>query len=1120
MAGQFRILYYSDALNTGGAEGYITNMARAAVANGYRAEAAMSALPALDAWAEELRRSGLAVHRLTVIRSLRNPGPFLRQLGFFLRHRYHLIHFNQVDPWSCAGGILAARLAGQSGLVSTDHLPNTVYEVPVPFRARMAPYLLRRRIVSAECHLASMPDPAAARRRGVRVVRNGVSLADPVTPEERATLRARLDLPSDSPAHAGALLVGTVGRLTGQKDHQTLVRAAVAVPGAAFAIIGDGPERGRLEALRDRLGLQDRFHLLGRRPDGGRLMRAFDVFAFPSLYEGMPFALLEAMSAGLAIVASAVPEIQEMIRNEEHGLLVPPSDPDALALALKRMLDAPAQAAGWGAAARARTAAEFTKARMARETLAVYARCARGTTGEACSPARRDVYGAERAAGVVSRQPSFPGQSRPPARFCPGGSVVAVEHGVCGRGQAFHEKPDRTKLADRHARPGSPAVRPGTHGGRRAVCDSGSPEPSQPPIMAGSARRRTGSHGPVWHLLPRTGTPQFLTPVSPPRFPSVKIAPMAQLRPYPLGALVRHMFRELDERQSIFGLPSSRFYRGHPARDFSVPVHDTVAGSPLGPAAGPHTQMAQNIVLSWLAGSRVLELKTVQVLDDLAIPRPCIDMETVGFNTEWSQELRLEQSLEEYVKGAMLIAMLQASGRLEAVPGFDRLVLDISVGYDLEGIRSARVRSFIQGMQNATPVIDRLRREIPAEFAAYRELDYPTQLTRSVTLSTFHGCPPDEIERIIEHLMKVHGLHCVVKFNPTLLGHFETLRLLHQEMGYEQIHVPLIAFKKDTRWDDAIAFMDRLGHTAARMSLSLGAKFCNTLIVDNVSRVLPPSEKEVYLSGPPLYVLALQLVRRFRDQFGDRFPISFAAGINRSNFPDAVALGLAPVTLCTDLLTTGGYGRLPGYHRELASRMAAVGATTVGDFIIRVSGQGEEALASLGLAANNPVWNACRKALREGGDLRRAAGDVLFARWVSAAALRNTEHLVPEAIRNPRYTRARNARPPRKVGSRLSFFDCLTCDKCVPVCPNNAIFTYRPEVAEVPSVFVRQQGDRWVWRHEKSRVLTARHQIGVFADFCNECGNCDVFCPEDGGPFCAKPRFFFHGRRLASVRRS
>jgi glycosyltransferase involved in cell wall biosynthesis len=373
MAGQFRILYYSDALNTGGAEGYITHVARAAMASGYRAEAAVAALPALDAWAEELRRSGLAVHRLAVIRSLRNPGPFLRQLGFFLRHRYHLIHFNQVDPWSCAGGILAARLAGQSGLVSTDHLPNTVYEVPVPFRARMAPYLLRRRIVSAACHLARMPDPAAARRRGVRVVRNGVSLADPVTAEERAALRTRLDLPSVSPVHGGAPLVGTVGRLTGQKDHQTLVRAAAAVPGAAFAIIGDGPERGRLEALRDRLGLQDRFHLLGRRPDGVRFMRAFDVFAFPSLYEGMPFALLEAMGAGLAIVASAVPEIQEMIHNEEHGLLVPPSDPDALALALNRMLDAPARAAGWGAAAQARTAVEFTQARMARETLAVYA---------------------------------------------------------------------------------------------------------------------------------------------------------------------------------------------------------------------------------------------------------------------------------------------------------------------------------------------------------------------------------------------------------------------------------------------------------------------------------------------------------------------------------------------------------------------------------------------------------------------------------------------------------------------------------------------------------------------------------------------------------------------------
>jgi len=586
---------------------------------------------------------------------------------------------------------------------------------------------------------------------------------------------------------------------------------------------------------------------------------------------------------------------------------------------------------------------------------------------------------------------------------------------------------------------------------------------------------------------------------------------MAELRPYPFGALVTRMFRELDLKQSIFNLPVTRFYRGNPARDFTVRFHDAVAGSPLGPAAGPHTQMAQNIVLSWLGGCRVLELKTVQVLDELSIPRPCIDMQTVGYNAEWSQELKLEQSYEEYVKGAMLIEILKASGCLKPAPEFDRVLFDISVGYDLAGIQSDRVADFIRGMKDARKVVDRLRAEIPASFKKLRDLDFPARLARSVTLSTFHGCPPDEIEGIVDHLLHVHELHCVIKFNPTLLGRFETLRLLHGELDYGHIHVPPEAFKRDTPWEDAAGFMERLGDTADRLGLTLGVKFSNTLIVENVSQVLPLTEKEVYLSGPPLHVLALQLVRRFRRHFGDRFPISFAAGVTRSNFPDTVALGLVPITVCTDLLKTGGYGRLPGFHRDLARRMAGVGATRIGDFILRAYGKGEEALGKLRLKPRDPVRAACRKALREGADLRRAAGsDERYARWVSVASLLNTEHYVPEAIANPRYARARNWRPPRKVGSRLELFDCLTCDKCVPVCPNDAVFTFKPLRTEMPveRAHFEDAKNTWRWEREKSRVLTAKHQIGIFADFCNKCGNCDVFCPEEGGPHLEKPRFY------------
>jgi putative selenate reductase len=136
---------------------------------------------------------------------------------------------------------------------------------------------------------------------------------------------------------------------------------------------------------------------------------------------------------------------------------------------------------------------------------------------------------------------------------------------------------------------------------------------------------------------------------------------MAELVPLPLPLLLRRAFLEYQREAKIFDLPKSKFFRGIPGIDFSVDFHGHRASTPLGPAAGPHGQLVQNIVLSWLGGSRIIELKTVQILDELKIPRPCIDIANVGYNVEWSQELKLEQSLREYVSAVMFLEILKAS---------------------------------------------------------------------------------------------------------------------------------------------------------------------------------------------------------------------------------------------------------------------------------------------------------------------------------------------------------------------------------------------------------------------------------------------------------------------------
>jgi putative selenate reductase len=122
------------------------------------------------------------------------------------------------------------------------------------------------------------------------------------------------------------------------------------------------------------------------------------------------------------------------------------------------------------------------------------------------------------------------------------------------------------------------------------------------------------------------------------------------LTPWPLQVLLGRVAREWETRHRIFDLPSGKFHHVDPTADLGTSVMGHAVATSIGPAAGPHTQLAQNIVTGWLAGARIFELKTVQVRDDLDIPRPCIDVAGVGYNVEWSQELRIEQSLDEYVK--------------------------------------------------------------------------------------------------------------------------------------------------------------------------------------------------------------------------------------------------------------------------------------------------------------------------------------------------------------------------------------------------------------------------------------------------------------------------------------
>ena len=554
---------------------------------------------------------------------------------------------------------------------------------------------------------------------------------------------------------------------------------------------------------------------------------------------------------------------------------------------------------------------------------------------------------------------------------------------------------------------------------------------------------------------------------------------MAELVPQPFADLVTRLYAETRTNESAFALPRKKWYLPDPSEaDLTVQFHGQRAGNASGPAAGPQTQMAQNLWLSYAAGGRILELKTVQVNDRLKIPRPCIDVTNIGYNVEWSQELLVEQSLREYVAGMMLIEIFRNdpffTGGDALLGPHGQVIYDLSVGYDLEGIRSAKVQAFLDGMRDATEQISNLRSQIPATFKLARELDYPSKISQTLTLSTFHGCPANEIERICEFLLGERDLDVIVKMNPPMLGKERLEFLLHDVLGYKDLTVNPSAYTSGLQYDEGVQLVARLRRFAAARGRGFGCKFSNTLEVLNHREFFTKDNKVQYLSGQPLHVITMTLTDVFRKDIGADVPISFSAGIDNKNFPLAVACGFVPATVCTDLLRPGGYGRLPAYMKTLAGEMAKVGAKNVDEYILKAFGQDD------------------------------GSGDV------KAAAMKNTSIVAEKARNDPRYRYEANKKSPTRINSVLVTFDCITCDKCVPVCPNAANFTYpAPKVAfdyhdviVAADVSVRDAGER---RHF---AIDKEHQIANYADFCNECGNCDTFCPEYGGPYIKKPGFY------------
>ena len=529
-----------------------------------------------------------------------------------------------------------------------------------------------------------------------------------------------------------------------------------------------------------------------------------------------------------------------------------------------------------------------------------------------------------------------------------------------------------------------------------------------------------------------------------------------------LEALLTRIDHEWESRNKIFDLPTARYWSPDPEIDLGFEFLGRHCASPIGPAAGPHSQLAQNIVLSWLGGGRLFELKTVQILDELEIARPCIDMQTIGYNIEWSQELRIPQSLTEYAKASMLLEILRNWSPLHQHIGVDSgsYVFDMSVGYDLEGISTPEVAAFIRGMRDASAEIEALRAEIPEAFAEFRDFEFSPHLADTLTLSTFHGCPPGEIESITKHLIDVHELDVIVKLNPTLLGYETVAAIVNDELGYDDVHVKEQAFADDLQFDRGIELIGELNQYAKDRGHRFGIKLTNTLVVNNAKQWMP--EGTMYLSGPPLHVVSSSLLDKLADALPHTFDIpghdgdimvSFSAGVTKENLADTIGMGVNPATVCSDLLKPGGYGRLAPMLKALTANVRESGATNLRDW----KDKRLEASVAAGFDSTSRQYVA---------SLRRDGGQI--------------------------YAAVENAKMPREVDHELEMFGCVACNFCITVCPNDAFFSIT-----TPDALKTSLGDG-----------AGRQQYFVLSELCNECGNCMTFCPEDGDPAMVKPRLF------------
>lgn len=312
---------------------------------------------------ERAGAEGIRCHPLRLRNSVDLAGA-IRLRSILAREHYDIVHFHTSRAHAMAPFVRGLARA----LVVTrrmDYRPNRLF----------APYLYSRAVdgvAAISRGVAQALVDAGIKRDRIRIIPSGVDCAyfRPPTAEERAAARSRLGIDPE------VLALGTVGALEPRKGHRHLLEAIARIDRPVLCLIaGEGSLRTELENLVRTLQVGERVRFLGHIKDSRALLWALDMFVFPSLWEGLGVAAIEAAACGLATVASNAGGIADIVSDGETGCLVVPGDSQALAGAITRLAASAGEREAMGNAARARAMTGFAMSRMADRTLALYREC-------------------------------------------------------------------------------------------------------------------------------------------------------------------------------------------------------------------------------------------------------------------------------------------------------------------------------------------------------------------------------------------------------------------------------------------------------------------------------------------------------------------------------------------------------------------------------------------------------------------------------------------------------------------------------------------------------------------------------------------------------------------------